>query len=93
MEQAPTSRRGLYSLTPFKNTLQMFTILSFSFDFNFDFIVDLVLVLLIFGIICICHLLSCVSCVYRSDIRVDFSAFLHLPYRIYCCFCSVALCG
>jgi len=30
---------------------------------------------------------SIVSCVLRSDhISVDFSAFLRLPYRIYCCF-------
>ena len=48
------------SLTSFKRTLKMSTILSFSFGFNV--IVALLLVLLILGFICICHLLDCVLC-------------------------------
>ena len=103
----PHPRVDFNSLTSFKRTLKMFTLLSFSFDFSFDFIVDftvdLVLVLLIFGIICICHILGCVSLlscvlrlVLRSDISADFFAFLHLLKCIYTvsqktkqiCFCQ-----
>ena len=73
------------SLTSFKTTIKMFTLLSFSFDFSFDFIVhfmvDLLSVLLILGIICICHLLGCVLW-FKGQILV----WIFLPF----CTCLIA---